>query len=81
MHGMVTFMLEWRHSPIPPHPRFRSFGRFLEAIELETMLPHILMSYDVKFEDSVCRPTDIHWDLNVIADPTSRVTLRKRIDS
>ncbi|KAI5993488.1 hypothetical protein EDD15DRAFT_2265227, partial [Pisolithus albus] len=48
-------------------------GRFLAANELKTMLAYMLMSYDVKFEGRVCRPTSIHWDLNVIADPTVRL--------
>ncbi|KIK22823.1 hypothetical protein PISMIDRAFT_679831, partial [Pisolithus microcarpus 441] len=46
--------------------------RFLAANELKTMLPYILMPYDVKFEGRVSGPTSIHWDLNVIADPTAR---------
>ncbi|KAI6159827.1 cytochrome P450 [Pisolithus thermaeus] len=56
-------------------------GRFLAANELKTMLAHILISYDVKFEDRVSRPTSIHWDLNVIADPTVRVMFRKRTNN
>ncbi|KAI6013593.1 cytochrome P450 [Pisolithus microcarpus] len=53
-------------------------GRFLAANELKTMLAYIVMSYDVKFGGRVSRPTSIHWDLNVIADPTVRVMFRKR---
>ncbi|KAI5993451.1 cytochrome P450, partial [Pisolithus albus] len=53
-------------------------GRFLAANELKTMLAYILMSYDVRFEGGVSRPSIIHWDLNVIADPTARVMFRKR---
>ncbi|KAI5993472.1 hypothetical protein EDD15DRAFT_2264964, partial [Pisolithus albus] len=53
-------------------------GRFLAANELKTTLAYIVMSYDVKFEGRVSGPTIIHWDLNLIADPTSRVILRKR---
>ncbi|KAI6152483.1 cytochrome P450 [Pisolithus tinctorius] len=56
-------------------------GRFLAATELKTMLAYILTMYDVKFEDKVSRPASIHWDLNVIADPTVRVMFRKRVDS
>lgn len=29
----------------------------------------ILMSYNVKFGDSISRPSSMHWDLGVIADP------------
>ncbi|KIO00384.1 hypothetical protein M404DRAFT_29539 [Pisolithus tinctorius Marx 270] len=54
-------------------------GRFLAANELKTMLAYILTMYDVKFEDKVSRPASIHWDLNVIADPTVRVMFRKRV--
>ncbi|KAI5999861.1 cytochrome P450 [Pisolithus orientalis] len=54
-------------------------GRFLAANELKTMLAYILTMYDVKFEDSVSRPASIHWDLNVMADPTVRVMFRKRV--
>ncbi|KAI5993478.1 hypothetical protein EDD15DRAFT_2265008, partial [Pisolithus albus] len=53
-------------------------GRFLAANELKTMVAYIVMSYDVKFDGRVSRPTCIHWDLNVIADPTVRVMSRKR---
>ncbi|KAI5984950.1 hypothetical protein EDD15DRAFT_2305549, partial [Pisolithus albus] len=53
-------------------------GRFLAANEPKTMLAYILMSYDVKFEDRESRPTSIHGDLNVIADPTVRVIFRER---
>ncbi|KAI6032208.1 hypothetical protein BKA83DRAFT_4210952, partial [Pisolithus microcarpus] len=53
-------------------------GRFLAANELKTMLAYILTSYDIKFEGRVSRPSIIHWDLNVIADPTARVMFRKR---
>ncbi|KAI6116528.1 cytochrome P450 [Pisolithus croceorrhizus] len=56
-------------------------GRFLASNELKTMLAHILMSYDVKFEDRVSRPTSVHWDLNVIADPGVRVMFRKRANN
>ncbi|KAI6042748.1 cytochrome P450 [Pisolithus marmoratus] len=56
-------------------------GRFLAANELKIMLAHILTSYDVKFEDRVSRPTSIHWDLNIIADPTVRVMFRRRADN
>ncbi|KAI6016936.1 cytochrome P450 [Pisolithus microcarpus] len=40
-------------------------GRFLAANEVKTMLAYIVMSYDVKFEGRVSRPSIIHWDLNV----------------
>ncbi|KAI6115160.1 cytochrome P450 [Pisolithus croceorrhizus] len=56
-------------------------GRFLASNELKTMLAHILMSYDVKFEDRVSRPRSVHWDLNVMADPGVRVMFRKRANN
>ncbi|KAI6034723.1 hypothetical protein BKA83DRAFT_687227 [Pisolithus microcarpus] len=58
--------------------KHRCPGRFPAANELKTMLAYILVSHDVKFEGRVSRPTSIHWDLNVIADPTVRVMVRKR---
>ncbi|KAI5993444.1 hypothetical protein EDD15DRAFT_2437996 [Pisolithus albus] len=54
-------------------------GRFLAANQLKTMLAFIIMSYDVKFEGRIFRPTSIRWNLNVITDPTLRVMFRKRI--
>ncbi|KAI6046812.1 cytochrome P450 [Pisolithus marmoratus] len=56
-------------------------GRFLVAYEMKTMLAHILTSYDVKFEDGVPRPNNIHWDMTVIANPTARVMFRKRANN
>ncbi|KAI6042742.1 cytochrome P450 [Pisolithus marmoratus] len=56
-------------------------GRFLVANELKTTFAYILMSYDVKFEDRVSRPASIHWDLNIIADPTVRVMFRRRANN
>ncbi|KAI5992046.1 cytochrome P450 [Pisolithus marmoratus] len=53
-------------------------GRFLAANELKTMLAHILTSYDVKFEDRVSRPDNIHWELQILPDPTVRVMFRRR---
>ncbi|KAL4076426.1 cytochrome P450 [Scleroderma citrinum] len=52
-------------------------GRFLAASELKTMLAYIVASYDVKLEDD-SSPKNIHWELNVVADPVARVMFRKR---
>ncbi|KAI5983079.1 cytochrome P450 [Pisolithus marmoratus] len=60
---------------------YNSPGRFLVANELKTTLAHILTSYDVKLEDRVSRPPSIHWDENVMADPTVRVMFRKRANN
>ncbi|KAI6022896.1 hypothetical protein PISMIDRAFT_672792 [Pisolithus microcarpus 441] len=53
-------------------------GRFLAADELKTMLAHVLISYDVKFEGRDTRPSSIKWDTASMPDPTVRVMFRKR---
>ncbi|KAI6098493.1 cytochrome P450 [Pisolithus sp. B1] len=77
-HGMVTVTRDYFPFGYGKHA---CPGRFLACNELKTMLAHILTSYDVKFEDSISRPTSMHWDLNIIADPTARVMFRKRTDN
>jgi hypothetical protein len=60
---------------------FRSFspGRFFAAAELKTMLCHLLLNYDVKFED---RPAVESWRAFArIPDTTVTVSFRARSDS
>ncbi|KAI6042744.1 cytochrome P450, partial [Pisolithus marmoratus] len=56
-------------------------GRYLAATELKTMLAHILTSYDVKLEDRVSRPINMHWELHILPNPTARVMFRRRNNS
>ncbi|KAI6101683.1 cytochrome P450 [Pisolithus croceorrhizus] len=77
-HGMVTVTRDYFPFGYGKHA---CPGRFLACDELKTMLAHILTFYDVKFEDRISRPTSVHWDLNIIADPTIRVMFRKRTDN
>ncbi|KAI6095950.1 hypothetical protein EDD16DRAFT_1423883, partial [Pisolithus croceorrhizus] len=65
-HRMVAVTQDYfpfgygKHSCGDTHPFFHNNpGRFLAANELQTTPVHIVMSYDVKFEDSISRPTSI----------------------
>ena len=47
----------------PPNlclPLFNSPGRFLAAIEMKAMLAHIVVTYDVKFEEGKGLPPERH---------------------
>ena len=57
---------------------YYSPGRFFAANELKAMMAHIVMNYDVKFEDEGVRPPNMWFGINVVPDPTAKVMFRKR---
>ena len=44
-------------------PLFNSPGRFLAAIEIKALLAHIVVTYDVKFEEGKGFPPERHMGL------------------
>lgn len=55
-------------------------GRFFAANELKAMMAHIVLNYDVKFENEGVRPPNVGISLTVVPDPTATVLFRKRRD-
>ncbi|KAF7792531.1 hypothetical protein EIP86_003572 [Pleurotus ostreatoroseus] len=53
-------------------------GRFFAANELKAMLAHVIMNYDVKFENEGVRPRNKWFGMSLVPDPTARVLFRKR---
>lgn len=54
-------------------------GRFFASNQIKIILIYVLSNYDLKFEDSVVgRPKNIMFEVNVLADPTVKVLLKKR---
>ncbi|KIK94711.1 hypothetical protein PAXRUDRAFT_429265 [Paxillus rubicundulus Ve08.2h10] len=54
-------------------------GRFFAAIELKSMLAHVVLSYDIKLEDTATRPRSWHFGVNIVAHPTAKVAFRRRV--
>ena len=53
-------------------------GRWLAAAELKAMLAHVLLSYDVKFEQEGMRPPN-EWLMNgCMPNRAAKVLFRKR---
>ena len=57
---------------------FDSPGRFFAAIQLKSILAHIVVTYDVKLEDNATRPRSLHFGTSIVADPRASVLFRKR---
>ena len=55
----------------------RALSRFFAAAELKTMFCHLLLNYDVKFDDKL--PTEVWYYHNNIPDPNVRVSFRARV--
>ncbi|KAF8061617.1 cytochrome P450 [Lyophyllum atratum] len=53
-------------------------GRFFAVNELKALLAHVLLNYDVAFENNGGRPADLWYGQSVIPDPTVSVMFRKR---
>ncbi|KIJ13840.1 hypothetical protein PAXINDRAFT_80216 [Paxillus involutus ATCC 200175] len=75
-----------KHSLVSPNLEYFAFGqgihacpgRFFAAIELKSMLAHVVLSYDVKLEDNATRPQSLRSGIHIAAHPTARVMFRKR---
>ena len=54
-------------------------GRFFAANELKLMLAHVVLNYDIKFENGgVVRPLNKCFKESTIPDPTIKLLFRKR---
>jgi cytochrome P450 len=53
-------------------------GRFFAAYELKQMLAHVVLNYDVKFENEGVRPPNKRFMTISLPDPTVEVLFRKR---
>ena len=79
-HGKHAWYVVICHQPHSTD-KFGSYspGRFFAAAELKTMLCHLLLNYDVKFED---RPPVEVWRVSFrIIDTDATVSFRARSDS
>ena len=53
-------------------------GRFFAANEIKVMMEHIILNYDIKFENEGVRPANKWFGLSLAPDPTVKVFFRKR---
>ncbi|KIK77861.1 hypothetical protein PAXRUDRAFT_775722 [Paxillus rubicundulus Ve08.2h10] len=76
-----------KHLYVSTNPQYLAFGhgkhacpgRFFAANELKTMLAHVVLSYDIKLEDTATRPRSVHVGVYTLAHPTAKVMFRKRV--
>ena len=57
---------------------FCSPGRFFAASEIKAIFAHIVLNYDIKFENDGARPEDVWFGNAIIPNPTAKVLFRKR---
>jgi len=57
---------------------YTSPGRFFAAVELKTMLAHVLLNYDIKMANDAGRPPNITIASEMMPDPSAKVLFRKR---
>jgi hypothetical protein len=57
---------------------FLSPGRFFAATELKAMLAHVLVSYDVKFENEGVSPASVRFGPSSFPSRSAKVMFRKR---
>jgi hypothetical protein len=57
---------------------FYSPGRFFAANEMKTLLAHILVTYDVKFENEGVRPENQCFSTYILPNSKAKVMIRKR---
>ena len=54
-------------------------GRFFATNEMKLILAHVVLNYDIKFENGrVVRPLNKHFKATCIPDPTIKLLFRKR---
>ena len=58
----------------------RSPGRYLAAVELKTIMAHLVMTYDLKLEKLGEIPPPMHISNIVVPNRTAKVLFRKRKD-
>ncbi|KAF9453720.1 cytochrome P450 [Macrolepiota fuliginosa MF-IS2] len=61
------------------HGRHACPGRFFAVNEIKAMFVHILLTYDIQFEDgSMERPPNIYFEAAIIPNPRATVFFKKR---
>ncbi|KAF9244148.1 cytochrome P450 [Melanogaster broomeanus] len=53
-------------------------GRFFAAVQLKTMLAHVVLSYDIKLENGAAQPQSVQIGIAIAADSSAKVMFRKR---
>lgn len=53
-------------------------GRFFAVNELKAMMVHILLEYDVKFEEGKGCPQNVWFAVSISPDPSVKLLFRKR---
>ena len=53
-------------------------GRFFAVNELKTMMVHILLNYDMKFENGTHSPENLWHAISIMPDPNVKILFRKR---
>ncbi|KAF8989849.1 cytochrome P450 [Cyathus striatus] len=54
-------------------------GRFFAAYQLKLLLSHVIVNYDVKFEDEGVRPEDVLLGFSRNPNPKAEIMFRKRV--
>ena len=74
-----TICLLFSYQALSLTDRFPSSpGRFFAVNELKTMLVHVLLNYDVKFEDGNHLPDNVWHATSIMPDPSINLLFRKR---
>ena len=59
-------------------PQSRSPGRFFAALEMKLLLAHMVMTYDIQFENGGPQPPGVWRGASVFPDRTAKVYFKKR---
>lgn len=78
----------FKYQMVAVNPEFLPFGlgkaacpgRFFAATVLKSMLAYIVLSYDIKVEDSSAPPKCLQFGNDNVVDPTAKIMLRRRAD-
>ncbi|KAG6847451.1 hypothetical protein H0H93_008037 [Arthromyces matolae] len=76
-HQMVALTHEYI---VFGHGKHACPGRFFAVNELKGLLAHVLLNYDVSFENNGPRPSDSRFGLAIAPDPKVSIMFRKRRD-
>ena len=71
-------MIVFLGRPMLAHGFNYSPGRFFAVNELKAMMAHLVLNYDVKFEDGQACPENLWFAMSILPDPSIKVLFRKR---
>ena len=60
------------------HGRTACPGRFFAAMEMKTLLAHLVIHYDIKFDGDGGRPPNKWFSIHCIPDPHAKLMFRRR---